>query len=65
MSLYLFRIVDFHPTITEDLRNKALDFAEKFININIWQKKGNLFDVTMGSLDSVEKLFYSLYGAGI
>ena len=70
-----FPVVKFYPSISESLLQKALNFAQKFTEIDreliylimhsrksvlfepnqVWVKKrGNLFDVTMGSFNGAE-----------
>ena len=59
-----FDICDFYPSITEELSDKALDFASHYIEITKktilynnnmpWRKVSSDFDVTMGSFDGAE-----------
>ena len=67
-SFICFDIVEFYSSISQDLLNRALNFASAYDSITnderksilvhqqqTWQEKGDTtFDVTMGSYDSAE-----------
>ena len=69
LEFFQYDIVSFYPSITEELFDDAMTFARMIVDIpknivardsllfhdgKVWQKKSDLFHVTMGAYDGAE-----------